>query len=910
MVNQISIGNNLRKIKLFIYIFCLLLNIDIIFCGNCKSIEALNDTNCFNDVITFNHDKWRAGHASTNLNGDMIIEFSLNPSEGKKRLFYGLKKNGRYYFPNEPVYKEISEMQCDSCSSSYRGRFESRNLFVSLNTDTSKSKQYLFSVSTYYALVELIDIENNLNYFAWNVTDFLGLTRPIFSYEYSLFEVSNNVYIIAFIESAGYSYNSDTKKDEEFSNTTSIKKFQLDSFSSTDYNTILASDILTDSYDGRTVSALKLKSSNFILLLYVKKNGLYYARVYNENLVYQNKEYKIWDSKKLWAGNGIFFKGISVKDDYVAFAFYTDGDSRKSLVFRLAIFNNGDDLDYKYKIFFNSVDFRQDIQSNGFYKLTEDRLVLFTTEDYEILHMFLFDFYNNYAGLKIREYLFKEQNKRFAKEITAYTYNNYILLSATMGELGDDPQNIFAIIMIFGFANGTDFETDISPYLMDTGSYDESNNLYDFLMSKMIIDNNIFGYEKIEKIRLVSICDELLLYKGKLNVNKEDSVLSLNELFDANHTLLQNKNIKKIENKLYTLEYQYMVKEPDYNTFYSMPKEIINYAANDDNAKSDYDASSYYERKTFDGRTNILKFKLCHKYCINCIEYGPSDNDQRCETCKEDYTYDYLMYMNRFSGSCVPYNYMYDVESKLLSECTSSSKYYYNKTRSNKKYCFKYAYQCPDVYPYLNTDTKECLENNPDTSAENEPSVTTELPNNNPTQKESPVSTELPINIQTQKESPATTELPDNTPTQKGIDVISTSLIKVDECSGGIFLNNTCLNMTNKEIYEAVKDEIVIGFPEDGQSFVQEGKNDYSFQVTTAKNEKEEINSNSNVESAVVDLGDCEAKLKQENGITGNASLIIYKFYKNTERASKKEMQFEVYNPYTYQRLNLSICQS
>ena len=353
-----------------------------------------------------------------------------------------------------------------------------------------------------------------------------------------------------------------------------------------------------------------------------------------------------------------------------------------------------------------------------------------------------------------------------------------------------------------------------------------------------------------------------------------------------------------------------MVKEPDYNTFYSMPKEIINYAANDDNAKSDYDASSYYERKTFDGRTNILKFKLCHKYCIDCIEYGPSDNDQRCETCKDDYTYDYLMYMNRFSGSCVPYNYMYDVESKLLSECTSSSKYYYNKTRSNKKYCFKYAYQCPDVYPYLNTDTKECLENNPDTSAENEPSVTTELPNNNPTQKESPVSTELPINIQTQKESPATTELPDNTPTQKGIDVISTSVIKVDECSGGIFLNNTCLNMTNKEIYEAVKDEIVIGFPEDGQSFVQEGKNDYSFQVTTAKNEKEEINSNSNVESAVVDLGDCEAKLKQENGITGNASLIIYKFYKNTERASKKEMQFEVYNPYTYHRLNLSICQS
>ena len=53
----------------------------------CKGIQLLTDTSCFNDVITFNHDKWRAGHASTNLKGDMIIEFSLNPSEGKKRLF-------------------------------------------------------------------------------------------------------------------------------------------------------------------------------------------------------------------------------------------------------------------------------------------------------------------------------------------------------------------------------------------------------------------------------------------------------------------------------------------------------------------------------------------------------------------------------------------------------------------------------------------------------------------------------------------------------------------------------------------------------------------------------------------------------------------------------------------------------
>ena len=440
----------------------------------CKGIQLLTDTSCFNDVITFNHDKWRAGHASTNLKGDMIIEFSLNPSKGKKRLFYGLKKNGRYYFPNEPVYKEISEMQCQSCSSSYRGRFESRNLFVSLSSDASKSKQYLFSMSTYYALAELIDIENNLKYYAWNVTDFFGLTRPIFSYEYSLFELSDNIYIAAFIESAGFSWSNEKQKYQEYSNTATIKKFKLNSFTSSDYKTITKSALIRNTYDGRIVSAFKIKTNNLIVFLFVKNDGKYYANFYDTDLTLKNsnKECKLWDATNKWAGNGIFFKGISVKDDYAAFAFYTNSEDRTSLVFRFVQYKSDYNFNYKYTIYLNSK-FRQDIQSNGFYKLTEDRLVLFTTEDYEILHMFLFDFYNNYAGLKIREYLFKEENKRFAKEITAYTYNNYILLSATMGESGNNPQNIFAIIMIFGFANGTDFETDISPYLMDTGSYDE-----------------------------------------------------------------------------------------------------------------------------------------------------------------------------------------------------------------------------------------------------------------------------------------------------------------------------------------------------------------------------------------------------------------------------------------------------
>lgn len=88
--------------------------------------------------------------------------------------------------------------------------------------------------------------------------------------------------------------------------------------------------------------------------------------------------------------------------------------------------------------------------------------------------MFLIDFYNNYAIMKLRDYQFYKSNKRFAKEMSASLYNGYVIFTVTLGNSAQS--EIFAIMMIFGFANGTDFTTDISPYLMDTGYYSNTNN--------------------------------------------------------------------------------------------------------------------------------------------------------------------------------------------------------------------------------------------------------------------------------------------------------------------------------------------------------------------------------------------------------------------------------------------------
>ena len=985
------------KIRLIFFVLLFILSLDTVFCAGCHNIIDLSNKNCYNDVITFNHDNWRSGHACTTNNGELIVEFSLNDGESSKRLFYGLNKNGRYYFPGEPVYKQINSMTCQDCdSNNYRGRFESRNLLVNVGSET---KQYLFSMSSYYSLVELIDFENGFNYLTWNMSKFFSLTRPIFSYEFSLFEIgTSKTYISAFIESAGFMQDpDDNNKLKEYSNSVTIKKFKLKSFSNSNYKEISTPVTISNTYNGRVVSAFRLHNSQKIALLYIKprdntdnKGGNYKIKIYNEAFS-EHKTCSIYDNvENLWVGYGIFVKGISVKGDYAALAFFHDGDySKNSLVFKFVEYNSGKDdcFNYIYEYKFTSDQFRPDIQSNGLYRLSDDRIVLFSTKDYNSieygsLYMQIFDFYNNFKKVKIRRYIFSYPGKRFAKEMEASLYNNYIVFSSTLSN--SNQNKTFAILMIFGFANGTDHEIDISPYLMDTGYYNSENNLYKYLIGNMSIDNNIFSYEKIEKIRLKSICNELKLFYGKYGVSQGESV-PIDGEFDADHILLQNKDIIKYENQLYMLEYQFMVKEPNIATLYQSANTT--YVLEKETTQE----QNYYTPKTLYGRVNKLFFKLCHKFCIDCVEYGRTNNnnDQRCKTCKNQYTYDYLANMNRFTGNCVPSNYMYDAENKTLKTCNSDNyKYYFNISESKKKYCFMYKYPCPDDYHYLNETSHECLDYTPPaptTIATTLPApVITEKPTEKPTtiitdkpttiitdkpttiitdkpttivtdkpttiitdkpttiitdkpttiitdkpttivtdkpttiitDKPTTILTDKPTTIITEKPSTIITESPAKKPstiiientTENPKETLAPSTIIEDKCVDGSLLNNTCRNLTNQDLYEGIKEEVLSRFPPNGKSVILPGKQGYNFQVTTAKNEI--ISANSPSSETLIDLGDCEKKLREANGITGNLSLIIYKFYKEGEIVRENDMQFEVYDPYTHKQLNLSVCNS
>ena len=110
--------------------------------------------------------------------------------------------------------------------------------------------------------------------------------------------------------------------------------------------------------------------------------------------------------------------------------------------------------------------------------------------------------------------------------------------------------------MIFGYANGTDIDIDISIYLNDHENY-QYQDLFYSLNNNITIDNNIFSYVSAQKIKLIYIPKEILLTENG-NELKNNSIVNTNN----GHYLEQNIELIKTSRNYY-LDYQYIITESD-----------------------------------------------------------------------------------------------------------------------------------------------------------------------------------------------------------------------------------------------------------------------------------------------------------------------------------------------------------
>ena len=183
----------LGKIKTNIYIifFCFLVNLNIYKCdyNSCKTNSNFNNNDCFNNIIKFEGNKYRAGRFETTSDGGLIIEYSEDSQPGKGRLFYRLTKDGRGYYDDDNPIREINMINVKDTKNEKNenihvsGRYEARSKLIVLDGDTS-GKEYLFSTSCWYSFTELHDLDSG-NFSSWFTPDFFGMDgKYIFSYQY------------------------------------------------------------------------------------------------------------------------------------------------------------------------------------------------------------------------------------------------------------------------------------------------------------------------------------------------------------------------------------------------------------------------------------------------------------------------------------------------------------------------------------------------------------------------------------------------------------------------------------------------------------------------------------------------------------------------------------------------------
>jgi hypothetical protein len=120
--------------------------------GICSIDNEIIKTQWLNNFIIFDEYRYRFSYMAINKKGDFILETSPEDLNGV-RLFFGLKKNGRYYFKNsnneEIPTKKIVVLD-DNKNNEGAMRYESNLFFIKIkNEKLEENKEFLVSISTF-----------------------------------------------------------------------------------------------------------------------------------------------------------------------------------------------------------------------------------------------------------------------------------------------------------------------------------------------------------------------------------------------------------------------------------------------------------------------------------------------------------------------------------------------------------------------------------------------------------------------------------------------------------------------------------------------------------------------------------------------------------------------------------------
>ena len=452
-----------------------------------------------------------------------------------ERKFYGLKKNGRFYF-NNPNY-ELGYFSMNVQNE--KPRYEGESFFIKLTSNNNEihGKELLLGVSKntggdsgYFTEIYNFEYNNYTKYltydiFGWLVVDTFTILES--------FDESNSIYYYTFCYS--------TLNSRYYFN---IRQVYF-SFDLPAGYYVKEKRIEKNNYS-RIVSAY-YTVNKILLCFYANENQHLMITAFDSNLD-ELIGMEINDNEIIVADDRHFLKGIHLKDEIGVFIYFIQNIPKASII----QYNSNNTFSSLFgEISLDKAGFTYDIDymRNDIVKLNNNKIChISTSSGKEHFQFIVFTLYKNNQLINIKYYQIEigiTYNMKIYKQFRASLYNQYLTLAFTYNKYTGTNDNSYCSLIIFNYPNNEDNELDVIQALNYNNRKIENDFSFN-LEGKLKIDNNLFGlvYKGIKINKIPN--DIYLINTENKNIILNDSIILKNEnisLYFDNHDNYTKKKL-------------------------------------------------------------------------------------------------------------------------------------------------------------------------------------------------------------------------------------------------------------------------------------------------------------------------------------------------------------------------------
>jgi len=898
--------------------------------GNCSIFEPHVKIQYLSNLIILGSKNYSYININSNKNGDLVILITKFTGTGE-RLFYGLKENGRFLFKNENSneYPYLS-FNISGGKTNNQQKFERESFFIQLSDSGIDGNEYYLSMTKADQYTEIFDFENK-NYNYVKTTEFFEV--EIYSDRWSILRLAkkendkgNYNYLFAVIN----------KEKDENKYKLYLKKIYFE------YELLSKFDEADETRD------IECKENKMISCFQTDKGKIvcFYRAKYekNEEIAYYTISTYICcfsDCNSIQIEKSesslLFYKGIHLKGEIGFFIYFLEGELGLPHIAFKYIDSSGSIKDYN-SIGILALDFysnfRSDYMLNDIIKVSNSSVFYAaTTPDKDTLYYVNIKLLSDDKKVNMKYYgqgILEQNRYKIFKEVRLFLYKNqFITVGASLCPsscncFGDNDEH-YASFFIYSYPNSTDVNFSLTKKLNE--SNEEITDIIFNLEKYTIIENNLFGYV-VKGIKIINFPENIKLISTKTNseINRGE-ILSENE----NFTISFPSN-NYVTNK-YTIEYALVATEAEWNKANSLLIKFDKEYGDENEDKNTYGGGTYI------GRTSnfniIIDNELsteCGDYCSLCL----LNNKNHCITCKDEYHFEggekicegnnksivdlsdltpidnntqfnpsFITILKSLHISSPSTYFTPFLESDYLSSQINSNDLKLSSSIISVPFSFNnslinsynsYSNSSIDI-SFKSSHFSSLILPSTFLSSSISPSshsIFSSLPN---TQKSSSVSSSFIYHYTTKTSTILT----------KSYSSIISNLIAKYDCSKEQILENKCKEgtMTNEQIediYNDLKKEI------NKKEFNNKNKiietQNVIFQLSLSEQQKTQ----NKPYISSIDLGECEKIIKKNiEDLNEDDELIILKTDIRDNNIKSTFVQFEVYHPYTFEKINLSI---